>query len=153
MARRSVERLAAVNFVPVTLGETAPRLRFPRAARLTRTGEFRRVKERGRSFGGRFIVLGVLREAEPGRATRLGLITSRRVGGAVVRNGVRRRLRAAIRLSRPRLRAGAWVVVIARQQAANATAADLAAEWLRLAERASMLTPLAAASSAPPGTP
>jgi ribonuclease P protein component len=123
------------------MGEGRPRLRFPRAARLTQTGEFRRVKEQGRSFGGRFIVLGVLREAQPGRPTRLGLITSRRVGGAVARNGVRRRLRAAIRLSRPRLCDGAWVVVVARQQAAGATAAELQAEWLRLAERASMLTP------------
>jgi ribonuclease P protein component len=134
-----------VNSVPATPEKPGPRLRFPRGARLANAGEFRRVKERGRSLGGRFIVLGVLREADPGRATRIGLITSRRVGGAVVRNRVRRRLREAIRVSRPRLRAGAWLVVIARHVAAKATAAELCAEWLRLAERASLLVPPTAA--------
>jgi ribonuclease P protein component len=128
-----------VNSAPAITGQPGRRLRFPRAARLSNAGEFRRVKDRGRSFGGRFLVLGVLREASPEQMTRIGLITSRRVGGAVERNRVRRRLREAIRASRPRLRSGAWLVVIARHLAARATAAELQAEWLRLAERASML--------------
>jgi ribonuclease P protein component len=126
------------------------RLRFPRAARLSQAAEFRRVKDRGRSHGGKFLVLGVLREANPGQPTRIGLVTSRRVGGAVVRNRVRRRLREAVRASRPRLRDGAWLVVIARHLAARASAAELGAEWLRLAERASMLH---SPADAPPPAP
>jgi ribonuclease P protein component len=129
-----------LNSAPAKTGHPRQRLRFPRAARLGNATEFRRVKDHGRSFGGRMIVLGVLRDAAPGQPTRIGLITSRRVGGAVVRNRVRRRLREAIRASRPRLREGAWLVVIARHLAARATAAELQAEWLRLAQRASMLT-------------
>ncbi len=134
--------------VPTNPGSSPPprRLRFPRSARLSHAGEFRRVKECGRSFPGRFLVLGVLRDAEPDRATRIGLVTSRRVGGAVVRNLVRRRLREAVRASRPRLRAGAWLVVVARHLAARSTAAELQSEWLRLLERASML-------AAPPAAP
>jgi ribonuclease P protein component len=139
-----------VNSSPSPPGESDKRLRFPRVARLSNASEFRRVKDRGRSYAGRFIVLGVLREIDPGGPTRIGLVTSRRVGGAVVRNRVRRRLREAIRVSRPRLRGGAWLVVVARHLAANATAAELQAEWLRLAGRASMLTDPAGAPERAP---
>ena len=124
------------------------RRRFPKAARLTRATEFRRVKDHGRSWGGRFLVLGVLFDARPAASgdsrARIGFITSRRVGGAVERNRVRRRLREIVRQHRPLLRAGCWLVVIARHTAARAPAEELAADWLRLARRASIL-------SAPPG--
>ena len=118
------------------------RLRFPKAARLTRATEFRRVKEKGRSLPGRFLVLGILPDAEPdGRDSRIGLVTSRRVGNAVVRNRVRRLLREAVRHSRPRLRAGCWLVIVARYTAARASAGELAAEWQKLARRAGVMLP------------
>ena len=120
----------------------SPRLRFPKAARLTRVSEFRRVKEQGRAWPGRLLVLGVLLDAVPATASsRVGFVTSRRVGGAVVRNLVRRRLREAVRRSRPWLRPGCWLVLVARHAAARASAAELAAEWLKLARRASILPP------------
>ena len=127
-------------------GSAGPRerRRFPKAARLTRATEFRRVKDHGRSWGGRFLVLGVLPDAAPpaagDRSARIGFITSKRVGGAVERNRVRRRLREIVRQHRPALRAGCWLVVIARHTAAKAASAELAADWLRLARRASILT-------------
>ena len=117
------------------------RLRFPKAARLTTTWEFHRVRERGRSWGGKFIVLGVLTDAPPDGVSpaRIGFITSKRVGGAVVRNTVRRRLREVVRATRPQLRAGCWLVLVARHTAARASARELTEEWLRLARRASIL--------------
>ena len=123
------------------MSEDRPRLRFPKAARLTTTGEFRRVREQGRSWGGKLIVLGVLTDAPPdGRSpARIGFITSKRVGGAVVRNTVRRRLREAVRASRPLLCAGCWLVLVARYTAVRATSAELQHEWLRLARRAGVL--------------
>ena len=45
---------------------------------------------------------------------RVGLITSRRVGGAVARNRVRRRLREIVRRNQQALKGGIWFVVIAR---------------------------------------
>lgn len=132
----------------------SPRLRFPKAARLTRTGEFQRVREHGRSFPGRLLVLGVLSDAAPSdadRCSRIGLVTSRRVGNAVVRNTVRRYLREAVRHTRPRLRDGFWIVVVARHTAGRAGGAELVAEWLKLARRAGILRPdvPAPAASAP----
>ena len=134
--------------------ERGPRLRFPKAARLTRATAFARVKKYGRSFPGRLLVLGVLTEAEPDPDTgsRVGFVTSRRVGGAVVRNQVRRHLREAVRHTRPQLRAGCWIVVIARNYAARATGRELAAEWLKLARRAGILWPVAPATPPPPSS-
>lgn len=117
-----------------------PRQRFPRSARLSSAGEFARVREHGRTWPGRYMVLGVLTGAPPG-AARIGLITSRRVGGAVVRNRVRRLLRECVRPARIGLKDDCWIVLVARHQAARAPLAELRAEWLRLARRASILLP------------
>src|SRR5712675_3007358 len=103
-------------------------LRFPKSARLSRASEFQRLRREGRSFHGKFIVLSVLKNA-PTPEVRVGLITSRRVGGAVARNRVRRRLREIIRAARPQIHAGTWLTLIARQAAAQATSGILAAEW------------------------
>lgn len=130
--------------VPDGSSSSPPRLRFPGLARLATVGEFRRVKEKGRSWPGRFLVLGVLLDAADTPA-RVGLVTSRRVGNAVTRNRVRRLLRESVRPVRPQLKANCWIVLVARHPAARATQAELSAEWLRLARRASILMPVPAA--------
>jgi ribonuclease P protein component len=114
--------------------------RFPKAARLLKAGEFEKVKRAGRSWHGKLLVLGVLETGEP--AVRVGLITSKRVGRAVQRNKVRRRLREMFRLARPNIKPGLWIVLIARQAAAAAEFRVLEQEWLRLASRAAIfITP------------
>ena len=75
------------------------------------------------------------------KAFRAGFITTKRLGGAVVRNRVRRRLRDVVRTGQGRLRAGVWIVLVARPAAARAGYQELKDEWLRLAERASILAP------------
>jgi ribonuclease P protein component len=55
----------------------------------------------------------------PGNGARLGLTVSRKVGNSVVRNLVKRRIRAWFRVARARF-PDAWdIVVIARRQAAH----------------------------------
>jgi ribonuclease P protein component len=119
---------------------TTPDLSFPKARRLVRTVEFARVKAEGISQRGRTLVLGVLAQADE-KSFRAGFVTSKRIGGAVVRNRVRRRLRDIVRTQQGRLREGFWFVVVARPAAAQATYGALKDEWLRLAERASILAP------------
>jgi len=105
-----------------------------------RPEEFAQVKAEGVAHRGRTLVLGVLaREQE--KLFRAGFVTSKRIGGAVVRNRVRRRLRDIVRTEQRRLREGFWLVVIARPAAARASYDALKDEWLRLAERASILAP------------
>jgi ribonuclease P protein component len=114
------------------------RLRFPKSARLSCASEFARLRREGRSFHGSFVILSVLKvEADAG--TRIGLITSRRVGGAVVRNRVRRRLREIVRALRPQMRGGWHIVIVARASAAKAAFAALTAEVQSLALRSTIL--------------
>ena len=58
--------------------------------------------------------------------TRFGFSTGRRLGGAVTRNRVRRRLREAIRALAPRISPGWDVLIVARPPSATATYASLA---------------------------
>lgn len=107
------------------------RFRFPKAAHLFRASEFKAVRETGVVQRGKWLYVSVLRDQEAGLA-RFGLITSRRVGPAVERNLVRRRLREIIRHQREKMVKGAWFVVTARPGCAQAELAALQAEWERL---------------------
>lgn len=117
----------------------AARLRLPKSARLFRASEFQRMKREGVTYHGKFMVLSVLKGL-PAPEVRVGFITSRRVGGAVVRNRVRRRLREIVRAVRSQIPAGTWLTLIGRQAAATATFQSLSAEWQQLARRSSILT-------------
>jgi ribonuclease P protein component len=116
------------------------RLRFSQARRLTRSSEFLRVKTEGRVQRGALLILGALDVAEA-EGFRAGFVTSKRVGGAVVRNRVRRRLREIVRHHQHALRDHIWMVLIARPAAGGASYAALEDEWLRLAKRALILAP------------
>jgi ribonuclease P protein component len=111
---------------------------FPKTRRLARTSDFDRVKEGGHREHGRLIVLATL-AMQSSDATRAGFVTSGRLGSAVVRNCIRRRLREIVRKHQHVLREGLWIVVIARPAAAKASYRALEDEWLRLAKRASIL--------------
>ncbi len=114
--------------------------RLQKTKRLTLSSEFARVKGQGRTERGRYLVVGAANVGEE-KAFRVGFITPKHIGTAVVRNRARRRLRNIVRTQQARLRAGVWLVVVARPYAVNATYDQLRDEWLRLAERASILAP------------
>src|ERR1700728_68318 len=114
------------------------RFKFPRSSRLSRASEFSLVKASGKSWTGRHLVLAILtRESEA--APRIGIITTKRLGNAVSRSQVRRRLREIFRLNQHRIQRGFWIVTIARRSSASATFGELQRDWLRLVGRASIL--------------
>jgi ribonuclease P protein component len=93
----------------------------PRAGRvrLSRSADFDRVFRNGRSHAGRELVLYVFPRGEgaDAGAPRLGLSVSRKVGGAIQRNRVKRLLREAFDIEGGRLPAGTDAVVVARHEA------------------------------------
>jgi ribonuclease P protein component len=88
----------------------------PKRRRLSRSAEFERVYRQGRSKANRYLVLYAFpREDEnDDEGPRLGLSVSRKVGGAVERNRVKRCLREAFWTESERLPAGSDYVAVAR---------------------------------------
>ena len=83
-----------------------------RRHRLARSDEFQRVRRQGRSWSHPLLVLLAVRNGST--CTRFGFLVSKRIGRAVVRNRVRRRLREAARLRLERIAVGWDIVLIAR---------------------------------------
>ena len=89
----------------------------PKRGRLSRSAEFERVYRQGRSHGNRHLVLYTFPRAGAQDGPRLGLSVSRKVGGAVDRNKVKRLLREAFADVRDQLPPDHDVVVVARREA------------------------------------
>ena len=96
-------------------------LPFTKDYRLRKPSDFRAVRELGRSWANRLVVIWASRNVS--EKTRIGFSVGKRLGNAVVRNLVKRRLREAIR--RIPLPMGYDVVVVARAPAASATYKEL----------------------------
>ena len=111
----------------------AHRPRGPKRRRLSRSAEFERVYRQGRSKGNRFLVLYAFpREDgdadaaadEDADALRLGLSVSRKVGGAVERNAVKRAVREAFWALADGLPRQFDFVIVARHDAAGLVERD-----------------------------
>jgi ribonuclease P protein component len=123
-------------------------LSFPKSARLRKRPQFLAVKDRGRGFvEGPLAASWLARQGSStsasgggkstggksaaGPAARVGIVVSAKVGNAVARNRVKRRLREAIRHERASL-PGVDLVLVARASSVRATVPQLRA-WLRKA--------------------
>ncbi|MDN5363576.1 MAG: ribonuclease protein component [Eubacteriales bacterium] len=105
---------------------------------LKKNREFLQVYQQGKSKADRYLVLYVLRrENEDG--VRFGLTVGRKLGKAVRRNRVKRRLREICRHLRPSLLPGYWLVIVARPAAAEADYHTLAASLRKLLQKNGLL--------------
>jgi ribonuclease P protein component len=95
-AQESVRNAAQTNALS-SVGK-----RFPRESRLLRHADFDRVYREGkRHFSTHMTVFYLPRTEPPASGFRIGLTVSRALGGAVDRNRLRRRMREAVRFTRP----------------------------------------------------
>jgi ribonuclease P protein component len=121
----------------VTAG-ASPRFTLGRRSRITRGGEFVSLKQEGRR-----LAVGCLlanwRVVPERSVRRLGVITSSRVGGAVVRNRARRLLREVFRLHQHQLPAGLDLVLVARPSAAGKSFQQVERDFLTMTQKTGLL--------------
>lgn len=92
---------------------------YPREARINNQRAYESVFQGGRKLAGPAFVCYLSRQ--PGVGARLGVVVSRKVGGAVVRNRVKRFVREYFRLHREALAPDTQLVIVARAPAASFT--------------------------------
>lgn len=102
---------------------------FPRERRLRRAEDFRRAQGSGQRVRTPHFILVVVRGPTPGAPARMGLVVSRKVGNAVARNRVKRRVRELFRTWETLVPAGIDLVVIAGPGAAEVPLGEIRREW------------------------
>ncbi len=109
-------------------------MKFSKALKLNHI--FRRLYATS-GFGNGYLVLYARKNGT--QTNRVGITVSKKLGGAVVRNRIRRRLREVYRLNEHRFAKGWDLVVVARSRCQNAPFIKLTSAYLSLAEKAGIL--------------
>ena len=123
------------NFLfAIFMGEIS--MRFSKALKLNHI--FRRLYASS-GHGNSCLVLYARRNNSP--TNRVGITVSKKLGCAVVRNRIRRRLREVYRLNEDRFAPGWDIVVVARSRCVNVSFEKLTQSYLSLAEKAGILVP------------
>lgn len=100
---------------------------------------FQRLYSKGASCSDKNIVIYLLPNKRP--FNRLGITVSKKTGGAVVRNRVKRLIRECYRLNEEKLKSGYDIVVVARRQIIESDFHGVQASFLALAKKLDMLVP------------
>ena len=101
---------------------------------IKRNYEFRRLYSAGKSSATGHIALYCRRSRQRGR-NQLGITVGTKVGNAVVRNRVRRKLKEIYRLHESEIRRGFDLVIVARVKSRDATYRQLETDFLRLVDK------------------
>ena len=105
---------------------------------LKKNYDFRRAYRKGRSAAEPCLVV-YARRNNTGRENRVGYTVSNKLGCAVVRNRVRRRLREIYRLNLPRLKKGFDIVIVARVRSRRAEYRQLESAYLSACSKLGLL--------------
>lgn len=97
---------------------------------LKKNSDFRTVYKNGKSYANKYLVMYVLENNL--EINRLGLSVSKKIGNSIVRHRVTRLLRESYRLHENIFNSGLDIVVVARNNAASASYAEIESALLHL---------------------
>ena len=119
-------------------GEPPKRLRFGRTARIKQGRDFAQVRQLGQRVTTGCLIANWQTLATPAHS-RLGVVTARRLGNAVVRNRARRLLRETFRLHQHELTAPVNLVLVARTSIVGKPFASVEKDFLTTLRKAGLL--------------
>ena len=117
---------------------STPSLRLPRSQRVKQGRDFARLKREGRRVT-RGCLIANWQELAPGIPSRVGIITTRKLGNAVVRSRARRLLRETFRLHQFDLRVPVEMVLVARDTIDGKRLGDVESDFLAAIRQARLL--------------
>lgn len=121
------------------MGQGQPgRLRFGRDSRLKQARDFAAVRQLGERVVNGCLIANWRRLPAPGRS-RLGVITTRKLGGAVARSRARRLLRETFRLHQHELAQPLDLVLVARPSIVNKALSGVEKDFLTTLRKAGLL--------------
>jgi ribonuclease P protein component len=101
--------------------------RFEKSRRVRRRGDFQHAFDRGVRVHGRYMT--VLMAATSGAHSRLGIVASKKLGGAVVRNRAKRLIREVFRNNQPHGAPAVDILVIPRRELLTADYRDIESDF------------------------
>jgi ribonuclease P protein component len=117
---------------------TPGRFRFGRASRIKQRRDFTRLRQQGER-----LIFGCLivnwQPLAPAAQSRLGVITSRRIGGAIARSRARRLLRESFRLHQHQLLQPVDLVLVARPSISGKDFASVERDFLTSMRKTGLL--------------
>lgn len=114
------------------------RLRLPRGSRVTQNRDFIRIRQQGERLAQGCLVANWNMLPE-GASPRLGVVTSRKIGGAVQRTRARRLLRESFRLHQHEFARPIELILVARNSIVGKQFADVEKDFLTTLRRAGLL--------------
>ncbi len=105
---------------------------YPRGCRLLQRGQFDAVYEGGRRRASRQFLVFYRRRESAASASRFGISVKKALGGAVVRNRLKRRIREILRLHRQEIATGWDIVIHPRSSVATAPFTSIERELVAL---------------------
>jgi ribonuclease P protein component len=113
-------------------------LRLTRASRVTQNRDFVRIRQQGERLAQGCLVANWNKLPE-GAAPKLGVVTSRKIGGAVQRTRARRLLRESFRLHQHEFTQPIELILVARNSIAGKFFADVEKDFLGTLRRAGLI--------------
>lgn len=116
-------------------------MRLQRKYSMTRHAEFSRTRQQGEARGGAYLVLSTLSDPDLPHH-KVGVIVTRKIGHAVTRNKLRRRIHAILAKHINHINnqdANRYIVTVLRWRSPEATLDELEKDWLKQARRLKIL--------------
>ena len=118
--------------------ESPKRLRLNRASRLAQSRDFARVRQQGERLAQGCLIAN-WNKLPDGAQPKLGVVTSKKIGGAIVRSRARRLLRESFRQHQHEFAQPVELVLVARNSIAGKEFADVEKDFLAALNRANLL--------------